>query len=232
MTATGPQEAIDRLVDGELDDADESDLLRRLEGESDGWRRLALAFVEARRWGREFRAAAESVPASDPPHAAVQVVTPRRGRGRVLWPAVALSLLAFGAGWLAGGVRADAERPRKDPVARREPAAPAGLSPSGVEETAPTPADDRETVIVTVGDPNSDGVRKVEVPVFDVGEVAATWLQREPSAFSDALLEALRRSGHEVIQRRTYYPVGRDGGERLLVPVDEVQVQYAARPVH
>src|SRR3712207_8158339 len=35
--------------------SEQAEVLRRLDGEPDGWRQVALAFVEAQRWGREFR---------------------------------------------------------------------------------------------------------------------------------------------------------------------------------
>jgi hypothetical protein len=41
---------LDRLVDGELEEVDRRDLLQRLEAEPDGWRRCALAFLEAQSW--------------------------------------------------------------------------------------------------------------------------------------------------------------------------------------
>jgi hypothetical protein len=41
---------IDRLVDGELADADRRALLVRLDTEPDGWRRCALAFLESQSW--------------------------------------------------------------------------------------------------------------------------------------------------------------------------------------
>lgn len=40
-------ELLDRLVDGELTPQERRELLRRLEGEPQGWRRCALAFLEA-----------------------------------------------------------------------------------------------------------------------------------------------------------------------------------------
>src|SRR5688500_14578872 len=46
---------IDRLVDGELTDPERRELLLKLENQSDGWRRCALAFLEAQTWGNEFR---------------------------------------------------------------------------------------------------------------------------------------------------------------------------------
>jgi hypothetical protein len=47
---------LDRLVDGELGDREYRELLLRLETQPDGWRRCALAFLEAQAWRREMRA--------------------------------------------------------------------------------------------------------------------------------------------------------------------------------
>src|SRR5262245_8716546 len=49
---TGPVEdrQLDRLVDGEMPDVDRRALLLRLEAEPGGWRRCALAFLEAQNW--------------------------------------------------------------------------------------------------------------------------------------------------------------------------------------
>jgi len=42
--------AIDRLVDGELADAERRELLIQLENDPDGWRQCALAFLEDQAW--------------------------------------------------------------------------------------------------------------------------------------------------------------------------------------
>src|SRR5207253_643240 len=41
---------LDHLVDGELADDERRELLMQLEKEPDGWRRCALAFLEAQTW--------------------------------------------------------------------------------------------------------------------------------------------------------------------------------------
>jgi hypothetical protein len=46
--------AIDRLVDGSLPEAERRALLLQLEAEPDGWRRCALAFLEAHMWREAF----------------------------------------------------------------------------------------------------------------------------------------------------------------------------------
>ncbi len=59
---------LDLLVDGELADAARRQLLTTLEARPDGWRRLALAFLEAQSWGSGLRsfAAPQKPVASDP----------------------------------------------------------------------------------------------------------------------------------------------------------------------
>lgn len=55
---SGPddQQLLDRLIDGELSPEARRDLLLRLEHETGGWRRCALAFLEAQSWGQDFGA--------------------------------------------------------------------------------------------------------------------------------------------------------------------------------
>jgi hypothetical protein len=50
------QQLLDRLIDGELSPEARRDLLQRLEQESGGWRRCALAFLESQSWGKDFSA--------------------------------------------------------------------------------------------------------------------------------------------------------------------------------
>ena len=49
-----PERQFDLLVDGELSEADRRALLLQLEHEPDGWRRCALAFLEAQCWKAEL----------------------------------------------------------------------------------------------------------------------------------------------------------------------------------
>src|SRR5438876_11522290 len=49
---------LDRLVDGELPERERRELLLRIEKEPDGWRRCALAFLEAQIWRQALATAA------------------------------------------------------------------------------------------------------------------------------------------------------------------------------
>jgi hypothetical protein len=95
---------LDRLVDGELADGDRRDLLLRLSTEPDGWRRCALAFLEAQSW----RAALGPVAASMKGSTKLDTSGSRLcAKGRR--PALRLAALAAGLagvfflGWLVRG---------------------------------------------------------------------------------------------------------------------------------
>src|SRR3569833_1057092 len=86
---------LDSLVDGELNEDDRRQLLVQLESEPSGWRRCALAFLEAQRWRREMTVfarppvAAPRAPASQVPTASsaspVPSPSPATRGGQVPW---------------------------------------------------------------------------------------------------------------------------------------------------
>jgi anti-sigma factor RsiW len=92
---------IDRLVDGELPDDDRRVLLRRFETEPDGWRRCALAFLEAQSW-REALVPLATTMNMQPATSALQVrPIPHSWRSVARQAALAASLLVtFALGWL------------------------------------------------------------------------------------------------------------------------------------
>jgi hypothetical protein len=65
----------------------------------------------------------------------------------------------------------------------------------------------------------------IELPVVEGKVLDENWLRGQPSALPASLLEALERSGHRVLQRRELVPLNMQDGRRLVVPVDQVEVQ-------
>ena len=55
----------DRLVDGELSGGERRALLESLDARPQGWRRCALAFLEAQSWRKELREARGGTTGSD-----------------------------------------------------------------------------------------------------------------------------------------------------------------------
>src|ERR1700759_5013413 len=104
----------DRLVDGELSTSERRSLLESLDARPDGWRRCALAFLEAQAWRQELGLLARSphpenhqndssrTPA---PFLAVPVNSAKKNPARSVmnrqWFGVPPAILvAFGLGWM------------------------------------------------------------------------------------------------------------------------------------
>jgi hypothetical protein len=88
---------LDRLVDGELDEAARAALLRQLDGEPGGWKRCALAFLEAQAWRQAISADAETSPAP-------RIIQPAPARfpvSRQLMALAAAVVVAFGVGFVS-----------------------------------------------------------------------------------------------------------------------------------
>src|SRR3972149_3765527 len=99
----------DLLVDGELPESERRNLLSTLDDLPGGWRRCALAFLEAQTWNEEMRSIRqESVSPAQPARAAAQRAC-RGGPFRTLLPMAARFLIALGLGmvlhdlWRPGG---------------------------------------------------------------------------------------------------------------------------------
>ena len=87
---------LDRLVDGELDEAARAALLRELDGEPGGWKRCALAFLEAQAWRQAISADAETLPAPR-----IQPAPARFPVSRQLMALAAAVVVAFGVGFVS-----------------------------------------------------------------------------------------------------------------------------------
>jgi hypothetical protein len=184
--------AIDRLVDGELDENDRRDLLRRLETIPDGWRRCALAFLEAKEFAQSAQAwTRDHAPVHSEPE---RVVARPRHKGTRMFRIAATAMLAafaFASGFAAGG-----KRPEHTVVQYEPPkAAPVSNFPD-----IPTPA-----------------------PV-----VAAPM----PPAVSRYVQANLERQGYRVEPARKLVSLNLDGGRRVTIPVEGVEIHYVGRQTY
>ena len=98
---------IDLLIDGELSPEARRELLARLDESPDGWRRLALAFLEAQSWRESFAEAAREVPLPVP----LITIRPKRLRLAPWMARAAVVLAAFAMGWAIHRPRIEAARP-------------------------------------------------------------------------------------------------------------------------
>jgi len=222
-------EALDLLVDGELDEARRRELLLRLEREPDGWRRCALAFLEAQSLRQEMRRMVRR-PAAPPPRP--RSVPGRRwlnGRAGIVLAVAASFLIALGLGTLL-----------RDFAARSGPAGPepiqlAGTEKGSRERTAdptgplgPQPNASGPVQLVNLSMPGGpDGARhSIQLPACQRDSIDEAWLNSFPQAMPEKVQQALRRTGHQVRQSRQLLPLRMKDGRQLVLPVDQVDVHY------
>ena len=208
MTHFLDEQTLQRWIDGELGEAEQHQLLRQLEQNRDGWRAVALAFMEHQLW---TQASHDYVREPPPPVAASQPpeVPPQRRRNWLHHTALAAStLMAVGMGYLVGTNRDW----------------PSGSSPGlGVipEQSAPHPAFPRprpfRTLPVVPLDPNT---QPFVLPVYEAEELAKHGTLAPPQLTAEQIQD-LQDQGVQVRQESHLY---RDPNNRNLVtPFNTIQ---------
>lgn len=230
---------LDLLVDGELSPAARRKLLIQLDRIPDGWRRCALAFLEAQSWREEFGSL--SRPAAPLPIApAVRPASRRYLTRRNLGTAAAMAASFLLALVLSFQMRYRWDSPA--PPAVPGPATMAGnqgdgsATPAYAHETEapsrPTGWDQAGRPWETVSLPVSRGASALELPAQERNAADETWWRHFPSAIPPEMVHALQQSGHQVDLRRQWMPFPMKDGRRLVVPVDEVDVHYVGTPTY
>jgi hypothetical protein len=203
---------LDSLVDGSLAEPRRRSLLLALEAAPDGWRRCALAFLEAQAWRAalgELEGAAPS-PVADVP--APTIVSPARRQYVSLMKQAlraAVVLLAFGTGWMLGHLPARQATPL---------VAGAGNPPTAV---SPRPS--------TVSADLLAAPRREAVPP---ASIASSELAPRPqsakaaSALPPPLRDHLLREGYRIRESTALTAIALDDGTRIAVPVAQVRLQF------
>lgn len=238
------QSLLDLLVDGELTDPQRRDLLAKLEAAPGGWRRCALAFLEAQCWKEELRSVSphaaprpEASPASPAPRDRVR----SWGKGPTLLAMAASFLIALGLGvflrdaWHTRGQigpgpgQFAAVKGPQDAGAGSEPRE--SLSPDSFPEPGSTGSPLQYVTLPLAGGPEGVG-ESIRLPAAERESIDQAWLKSLPTAMPAEVLEALRRSGHQVRQQRGLLPFPMKDGRQLVVPFDQVDVRYVGNPAY
>lgn len=214
------ERVLDRLVDGELAEADRKELLGALDDEPGAWRRCALAFLEAQSWRGDCRAISSApAPAAAKVERRASAAKPSRFFETCL--AIAASVMvAFGVGvWIRGEwqtgdtpmqmVDHHAGRPAQTVVGQSSPWHRAKLNFS---------------------EPGSGSAGELEVPVVEAPGINSDWLKQKQSALPADVEQALEKSGHRVTKQRLLVPVRSADGRTLLMPIEQVDVEPEPRP--
>jgi anti-sigma factor RsiW len=219
----------DRLVDGELSASERESLLASLDERTEGWRRCALAFLEAQTWRRQMRQLVTAPLEETARHAPATLTPAAQGcdRRRAV-PSLALAaglLLAFTAGWLVrpSGSGVDATNQLADSTVEKN------VSPEDIAKNIGP--NDAVTLLVrdTEGKP-----QRVRVPLVDsagLDDRLGTMLTSLPPGYR----EDLHQQGFDLHGRRRYAPLYFEQNDQLVpmvVPVDDAYVVPVSRHVY
>ncbi len=223
---------LDLLVDGELGDPERRQLLLRLDAEPDGWRRCALAFLEAQTWREGMRALCSEPTAQAAASAAKLQATWRRLP--TMLAVAACFLLAFGLGVAIDDLAAErapgsAPSPDTHPLVgatpRQKPADAGPAVPPAIPlEPAPKTAVPYQYVSVPAEDPVSGQTESIRMPVIPRQYLDERWPYQLPSVVPDRVVKTLQQHGHDVVQHRRLVPLQTADGNHVVFPVDEVEL--------
>jgi hypothetical protein len=242
---------IDRIVDGSLEPGELRLALAQLEGETDGWKKCTLAFLEAQCWRDAFRgveAPAASKPGSRPD--AIRSARETFDRRNIGWwrsaAAAGIVAVAFALGWLsrvsdrvepAGAVHpfsASALMVDKsnDSSSSRESVIPVSAAPPGPSRLERRSAADSSPegpnhIVQAVGQvqfgPEGAGAT---VPILAGPGINVDWLNTQPPPLSESEQVLLQRHGYQVDQRRRLLVGTLADGRRVSVPIDQVEIRF------
>jgi hypothetical protein len=218
---------LDRLVDGELGQAERCELLSALDDEPGAWRRCALAFLESQNWRWQLTRLTADRALADQRRAQAADTVPlaRRGSFWGLCLSVAAGLLvAFGLGTRYAATSTNVT-PSSLQVATEEPGINANVEPNFEAD----PAEVEEPLdMVTLALADGEGeAEHIELPVASAGADESEWLDELESGLSADLLERLRAAGVDVVRSQRLYPVDLSDGRRLVVPVEQVDLRHS-----
>jgi hypothetical protein len=227
----------DRLVDGEMNEEERRELLAGLDTEPSGWRRCALAFLEAQCWKQTLGDVAKNN------STALSRTVPLDTR-RSPWPGRLGTVLAMAASFMAAvwlgsailsgrlghvaptvgfgpGNEVASNNPPQIPVKPVQPET--NVIPTPRVDTPSSPW--RTVAVSSLSDGQTPG-RTFNVSAQERDKLDQQWVNNLPPAIPKNVLEALARTGHEVKQRRQLVPVPLQDGRQMVMPVDQVEVHY------
>jgi hypothetical protein len=111
-------------------------------------------------------------------------------------------------------------QPASENVATTTPSVPSHsvvpAAPAAIDDSAPQGL---MTVRTADGSP-------VQLPVYEASYGTGRMLNSNESSVPPEVIHALRSRGHEVKQQRRFWPVDLGDGRQIIVPVDQLDVQY------
>lgn len=222
----------DRLVDGEMSREEYNDLIGSLDQQPDGWRRCALAFLEAQAFRRDFGDLASD---SQMPSQASSLSVPEKGRAR-RWRTVlavaATFLVAFGMGLaFRDGWPGTPSGTEGMPIAgdnqRRESPDQTPRDTDIAETPTPDagqPGQYRGNVRLVVDGPDGSGSQAIEAPLYELSPENAWMLSEGRLQIPPEVRRTFQRMGRELRWNQEVLPLETEDGQRVLVPFGQLEI--------
>ena len=218
----------DRLVDGELPDAERHRLLESLDECPGEWRRCALAFLEAQSWRSDLgQLARKSVPTPNANDLAMRSPDHHKAlRQGLAWLAIAASVLvAFTLGVFQG----DGGSPTATVVPDADEQLAVVAPPAGQAIPGTAPTDDSLTLWVR---DDTGQTRPLRVPLVDAGTLDRELGVTFQSALPSGIRERLQQRGYDLQSKRRYAPLWLENGRPMIVPVEDTKIVPVGQNVY
>jgi hypothetical protein len=221
----------DRLVDGELSSAERHTLLESLDARPNGWRRCALAFLEAQSWKADLPSMATAYPSAGTEEITKSAAPTARAKRRNFrtaaeWLVVAAGLLiAFKLGSLQSGPAIpiiDNRNPTNEQVA---------TAPQATEPAAPNATKPGDALNLWVRD-DAGQMRRVRVPLVDANKLDNELGLVFQTGVPDDIRDRLQNHGYDLQSKRRYAPMWLDNGRQMIVPVEDTKIVPVSNKVY
>jgi hypothetical protein len=236
----------DRLVDGELSLDEYQALLASLDDEPGGWRRCALAFLEAQALKSELSGVLRGLDLRREETKEILIhqafaASSRKLSFRHLSNSTPVRVLAMAASFLLVfvlGIVAPrlVQHGMQEMLAGGNNSSPVAVALNDQQPRLRSSGSQWHQSLRPVANVPlmMDGVGGAsgelgQVPVFDVGQDAERFLRESGRALAPELVQLLEQRGHRVEQRQQYIPFQLDDGRQGIVPVEQIQITPVSR---
>ena len=212
----------DRLVDGELTAGERRQLLESLDSRPEGWRRCALAFLEAQSWredlGQVARGLRSETKESKSPASSVRLNRKLGWATGARWLAVAAGLLvAFELGWM--------QREQAVSVAGGSRGGNGQLASVAPNDTNPSPNGSKVGDALTFYVRDETGKKQpVRVPLVDADQLDDQLGMKFQTGVPDAMRDQLKNRGYTIQSKRKYAPLWMENDRPMVIPVEDTQI--------
>jgi hypothetical protein len=222
----------DRLVDGELSADERRRLLESLDARPDGWRRCALAFLEAQSWrgdlGQLVRGAAQSR-IDDATDRSVPHAVRRTPKQVGAWLAIAAGVLI--ALTLATVRWDDGQKIVSNPPGPDEGAI-VTAPPANSANSQPARGDRVDDALTLWARDDTGQPRSLRVPLVDARTLDRQLGVEFRSGLPTDVRAQLHDRGYNVESKRRYAPLWLDNGRPMILPVEDTKIVPLSQPVY